>query len=124
MNILTTFLIGAVTALAVLFSSIPPAEAADATLTWNANTESDLAWYRTYQAPGACANPGPFAMVKQVAKPTVTAVIPILADGTYCFKETAGDTNNNESLFSNTVELTVNTVPPGAPQSLRGTVGP
>ena len=107
----------------LLLMAAAPAFAVDVNVAWNANTETDLAWYRVYQAPGACANPGPFAMAKQVAKPAVSAAIPMTADGTYCFKATAGDTANNESVFSNTAEVVVNTVPPGAPQNLRATVG-
>lgn len=109
--------------LGLLLLAAAPAFAVDATLSWTANPEPDLSWYRMYQAPGACSNPGAFAMVKQVAKPAVSTTVPIVADGTYCFKATAGDLANNESVFSTTSELTVNTVPPGAPQNFRATVG-
>jgi hypothetical protein len=105
-----------------------PAWALDATLAWDARTESDLAWYKIYRAPGACANPGAFAMVRQVNKtatsnPTTTTDTLPAGDGTYCYKATAGDTVGNESVFSNTSEVVANQVPPMAPQNFRATVG-
>lgn len=93
-------------------------EAAAVNLEWDANTESDLAGYKIYRAPGACATPGAFATVGTVGK-VVTWVDVVTVDGQYCYKLTATDTASNESLFSNAVGVTVNVNPPAAPKNLR-----
>jgi hypothetical protein len=95
------------------------AEAATVNLGWNANTESDLAGYHLYRAPGACANPGAFARVGTFGLVTTGSNV-VTADGQYCYRLTAFDNapSPNESLFSSPAEAVVNVVPPAAPTGL------
>lgn len=101
--------------------------ATDATLTWNANTESDLAGYRIYFAPQGCTVQGPLAPLMvgspaapaQVGKVTVYKHVGLpVMDGTLCWEITAFDTSGNESMHSARVSKAVNMVPPVAPTGL------
>ena len=101
-----------------------PAEAATVNLAVDANTEGDWASDNLYRAPGVCTNPGAFAKVASSPKTTGGAAVTFsdlnVPDGTFCYKATAVDTANNESLsFSNTVQEVVNVNPPVAPANLR-----
>jgi hypothetical protein len=99
-----------------LFSIGAPAQAATTTVTlaWDANTEPDLAGYRLYEA-STCA--GTFALLVSVGKVTQTTLLGV-TDGSHCWRLTAFDASGNESGPSNTVALTLDTIPPSAPGNL------
>lgn len=79
--------------------------AGSATLTWSANTESDLAGYKIYRATASGAYGAPVAMIE---KSTSAYVVTGLQRGTtYFFVVTAYDTAGNESAFSNEVSKSV-----------------
>jgi fibronectin type 3 domain-containing protein len=89
---------------------------ASAILTWNANTELDLASYRIYRKVGAA----PFTLLATVPKPATTytdSSLPLI-DGDITYDLTAVDTTGNESAHSVSVTKTVNLVPPVAPTGL------
>ena len=91
--------------LALAFS----AHAADVTLTWDANTESDLAGYRVYQGSGS--NPTTFTRVQQVA--ATTATIKGLDNTSHSFAVTAYNTAGMESAYSNVVTIPAAPLVPG-----------
>ncbi len=93
-------LLGLLVCLAVVYPQ--PTSAGGVTLTWDANTEGDLAGYRVYVG-SASGQYGPPIDVGNVTNYTVTN----LSEGqTYFFALTAYDTSGNESGFSNEVSAT------------------
>jgi large repetitive protein len=80
-----------------------------ATLTWNANTETDLASYKVYRNG---------ALLATVLKGTTSYVDTAPLEGTDSYNLTAVDTSGNESAHSVSVSITINTVPPQAPTGL------
>lgn len=89
---------------------------AKATLTWNPNTEPDLANYKIYRKVGSAVS----AVLATVPKGTTTFVDDPLpaVDGDITYDLTAVDTSGNESAHSVAVTKTVNLVPPAAPSGL------
>jgi hypothetical protein len=93
----------AIVALFTLFSLayITPAFADDAILSWDANTEPDLAGYKVYYRTAS----GNYGTPIDVGNQT-TYTISGLGSGTYYFAARAYNTSGNESDFSNEVSKT------------------
>lgn len=85
-----------IVAFIVLFS--PNLKAADATLAWDPNTESNLAGYRLYYG----TSPRTYSVVVDVGNVT-TYTVTNLTSETWYFALTAYNTSNRESGFSNEV---------------------
>ena len=79
------------------------AHAADVTLQWDANTETDLAGYRVYQATGSA--PDTFTRVQDIAAPATTATVKGLDNTAHSFAVTAYNTAGLESAYSNIVTI-------------------
>lgn len=95
--------------LVLLMVLLVPLLGATATLTWNPNTESDLAGYRIYQGTitGQYGPPTDVGL-----STTYTVTLPQLTiDQTYFFAVTAYDLANNESLKSSEVSKLVTGIP-------------
>ena len=90
------------------------------TLTWNKNTEPDVAKYNVYRNIGSAPTKTPGNLVASVANtsasPTYADVVS--ADGDYFYAVTAVDTSNNESALSVVKDKVVDSVPPQAPSGL------
>lgn len=85
-----------------------------AVLTWNANTESDLAGYKIYRVMGS----GPLTLLTTIGKVTTyTDTLPDV-DGDVTYAVSAYDTSGNESPLSVSVTKVLNTNPPQAPTGL------
>jgi hypothetical protein len=85
--------------------TLSPPATASATLTWNPNTEPDLASYRVYRS----TNQGVYgAAIATVPAGTVSYTATGLPVGqTYYFTITAVDSSDNESPFSNEVNKSI-----------------
>ena len=88
------------------------AHAADVTLQWDANTESDLAGYQVYQGNGG--DLGAFTRVQEIAAPTTSATIKGLDSASHSFAVTAYNTAGLESAYSNIVTIPAAPTPPAA----------
>ncbi|MGQ0557736.1 MAG: BACON domain-containing protein [Nitrospiraceae bacterium] len=74
-------------------------------LTWNANTESDLAGYKVYRANSSGAYGAPIAAIP--GNTTSYIVTGLQFNATYFFVVTAYDIAGNESAYSNEVSKSV-----------------
>jgi fibronectin type 3 domain-containing protein len=82
---------------------------ADVRLSWNANSEPDLAGYKVYYGTSSRT----YATSVNVSAVT-TYTLTGLTGGTYYFAVTAYDTTGNESGFSNEVSKTITSDPPSS----------
>jgi len=94
-----------IAALLILAFSVP-AFAADVTLSWDPNSESDLAGYRLYYGTASGVYGMPITLGIQT-----TFTITNLPPGTYFFALTAFNTSGLESGFSNEVTTTISSTP-------------
>jgi hypothetical protein len=100
------------TGLLVLGLTLPVFAGDEASLSWDANTEEDLAGYRVYHstAPGIYPDP---AIVVLGLTTNYVEVFPDLAEDTrYYYTITAHDLTGNESLRSNEVSKVILATPP------------
>ena len=93
------------------------------TFEWDANTETDLAGYRLYMSPTLGTYTfGSGNEVAEILVGTETVVLENISSGTYFWVLTAYDTGGNESLPSNEVTATLDSMSPDAPKNLRITI--
>ncbi len=92
--------------------------AADVTLAWDPNTESDLAGYRIHHGPAS----GSYSVHIDVRNVTTYTVTGLAAGQTYYFAATAYNASGSESGYSNSVSYTVPAVngPPSTPATPSG----
>lgn len=85
----------------IVYTSLGGSQPQSATLTWNANTESDLAGYRLYQSTTS----GTYGSPIEVGNVTSYAVNNLVSGTRYYFRLTAVDTSGNESSPSSEVSI-------------------
>lgn len=85
--------------------TLNPSSSSSVTLTWKANTESDLAGYRVYRATSSGAYGAPIATI-QGNRPNYIAT-GLQFGTTYFFAVTAFDIAGNESAYSNEVSKSI-----------------
>lgn len=101
------------TLLFLLFTT--PLFAAQVTLSWNPNKESDLAGYKVYYG-----NPSrSYSTTVDVGNVTSYIVTGLIEGDTYFFAATAYDLTGNESGYSNEVSYDVPDVAPAPPTGLK-----
>lgn len=90
------------------------AYSAQVTLSWNPNSESDLAGYKVYYG-----NPSrSYSTTIDVGNVTSYIVTGLIEGDTYFFAATAYDFSGNESGYSNEVSYTVPDIAPAPPTGL------
>jgi endoglucanase len=97
----------------ILIMAFSPCLAATVEVSWNANTEADMASYNVYQGN---------TLIGSVNHPTTLFDILNVPDGTYTYYLTAVDTSGNESVKTDGITFTVNTIPPAKPTGLKARI--
>ena len=95
------------------------ASAADVTLTWDANTESDLVGYKLFYGTSS----GNYAVTVDVGHTSTFTITDLEGGMTYYFAATAYDTSYNESAFSEELVYALKT-PNTAPNTPSTPTGP
>jgi len=105
----------------VLFALCASLHADVVTLVWDANSETDLAGYRLYQAQVINGTSTQWEMVAEILAGTETYTVTIDGSKDYAWQLTAYDTEGNESFVSNMTERIrqVDWIPPGRAKNLR-----
>jgi fibronectin type 3 domain-containing protein len=85
--------------------TLNPVSTSSATLTWNANTEIDLAGYKVYRATSSGAYGAAIATLQ--GKGTSYIATGLQSGTTYFFVITAFDSAGNESAASNEVSKSI-----------------
>jgi hypothetical protein len=105
--------------IAMMLAFILPAWGETGTLTWDANTEGDLAGYRIYQSNVSGQYAAPLASVGKTITSYAVTLVPTSMDQRFFFVVTAFDLAGNESKFSSEVNKLIAAVPvpvkPGVP---------
>jgi hypothetical protein len=98
----------------VLTLSTPLAQAGQATLAWDPNTDPDVAGYKVHYGEAS----GIYTVHADIGNVTTYTVTGLLEDRKYYFAVTAYDSYGNESGYSNEVVYN-DQLPPEAPKGLR-----
>ena len=105
------FLIYLAAFIGIILFSLPGISAAQVTLSWDANTEPNLAGYKVYYGVSS----GNYQLYKDVGKTTTTSISSLQSGSTYYFAITAYDHSGSESEYSNEVSYTPG---PGCPYEI------
>jgi fibronectin type 3 domain-containing protein len=96
---------GGITRTVSVTLTLNPRLTSSVTLTWNANTERDLAGYKVYRATSSGAYGAPIAAIP--GNTTSYTATGLQFNATYFFVVTAYDIAGNESGYSNEVSRSV-----------------
>ena len=103
-----------------LWCAVSSAQAASATVSWDANQESDLAGYLLHYG----ASPGAYEGTQDTGATTSYDLPGLPNEGMLCVAVSAYDTSGNESPLSQEVCATYDHQAPAAPTGLTVTINP
>jgi fibronectin type 3 domain-containing protein len=104
-GILTVSAVGTASKTVAVTLTVSAPATSSATLTWNANTESDLAGYKIYRATTSGGYGAPIATLQ--GNVTTYIAAGLQSGTTYFFVITAYDSAGNESPLSNEVSRSI-----------------